>query len=304
MKKMSKKELLYKVAYNPKESFLLMPNCIFDILSKDEELMEKKAPHIAVAYTFTYFITWLYRYAKYSTMNIDDTDIKGIKRLIGYSTSNKELNYIIKKDGVLDRLGITKTLSFNEAPVQWFINENYKDVVEWNYFKEMNESLKEIGKNINTKRKQIKEPLLATNKRIESDIEFYGTFFDKEYTHHIPFDVFIECMTNSNLGCTAFYIYGYLSSRCGMNGGHIQVSVETISKKTGIRPTSRNNGLDALKKYGLIECLPENFIIERGEYKTDANTYWVNKDPTKFRTIPRDYLKRKVIHISQHINGL
>ncbi|WP_440971068.1 hypothetical protein ACSS6N_12030 [Peribacillus frigoritolerans] len=263
--------------------------------------MRAKAPHVGVAYTYIYFITWLYRYAKYSTMDLQDTDISGIKEMLGYASTNKELNYIIRRNGVLDRLGITKTLTFKEAPVQWYLNEYHKDIVEWNYFEDMNDSLKGIGENINIKRRQIKEPLFATSERVVYERVYNGTFFDKEHTHQMPFEVFVECMTNPELGCTAFYIYGYLASRCGLNGGQIQVSIETIGNKTGIRNTTRDKALDALKKFRLIGCIAENFVFERGEHQTDSNTYWVYTDANWFTSSAIDYTKRRVIHISQHL---
>jgi hypothetical protein len=302
-KRLSKQELKGMVAFDEKENYLLMPNNIFDILSQDEELMSAKAPHVAIAYTYTYYITWLYRYAKYGVMELENTSDKKIKRVLGLAETNKEINYIIKKNGVLDRLGITKTLSFLEAPVRWYFWEDDTTIPEWILFKEVNDDLRDIGKNVNIKRKQIKEPLLATSEREVGDGNvFNGTFYDKEYTHQMPFEVFTECMTNPELGCTAFYIYGYIASLCGLNDGHVSVSVETISKKTGIRHTTRDKALDALKKFGLIGCIPENFVIERGEYKTDANTYWVYTDAERFTTKPMNYPKRKVIHVSKYLN--
>lgn len=292
-KKLSKREIRYMVAFKEKESYLLMPNNIFDILPQDEELMNAKTPHVAIAYTYIYFITWLYRYAKYGVMDLENVTDKRIKYILGLAETNKEINYIIKKNGVLDTLGITKTVSFLEAPVEWYFWEDDTSHPEWSYFKDRNDGLK-----VNVKRKQIKEPVFAINTREVNDTEYNGTFYDKEYTHQIPFEVFIECMTNPDLGCTAFYIYGYLASRCGTNGGQIQVSVETISKRTGIRHTTRDKALDALKKFGLIGCIPENFVVERGEYKTEANTYWIHKDAERFTTEPINYPKRNVIHRS------
>ncbi|UOY94184.1 helix-turn-helix domain-containing protein [Ectobacillus sp. JY-23] len=299
VRKLGKKELKQMVEFEKKESYLLMPNNLFEILSKDEELMRVKAPHVAIAYTYIYFITWLYRYAKYGVMDLDNVTERKIKYILGLSETNKEINYIIKKNGVLDRLGITKTVSFLEAPVRWYFYEEDTSCPQWVYFEEMNRSLKDIDKHTNVKKRKIKEPLFATSEREVNDSIYNGTFYNKEYTHQIPFEVFIECVTNPNLGCTAFYIYGYLASRCALNGGYIEVSVETISKRTGIKPTTRDKVLDALKKFGLIGCSPEDFVIERGEHKTDANTYWVHRDASRFTTTPINYQKRKVIHSSR-----
>ncbi|ENQ3104917.1 hypothetical protein ACEOWJ_000846 [Bacillus cereus] len=66
------------------------------------------------------------------------------------------------------------------------------------------------------------------------------------------------------------------------------LTIETIGKS-----------LDALEKFGLIGCIPENFVVERGEYQTNPNTYWVHTDKSRFTSKPMNYQKRKFIHVSQ-----
>ncbi|PHF91529.1 hypothetical protein [Bacillus wiedmannii] len=304
----NKEELKYRLEFNEKENYIAIPNNIFEILSKDEELMSKKAPHVAVAYTYIYYITWLYRYAKYGVMSEELTDVKGVKEVLGISPKNKDFNYVIKKNGVLDRLWLTETKSFTQAPVEWHWDEinnvfdgftTYEEQQNARHPQDIKE-LKIMGIEVNVKRRQIKYRIFAMEDREVDGEKFYGTFYQPEHTHAVPFEVFIECMTNKDLGCTAFYIYAYLYSRCGMNGGSIDVSIEKISAVTGVRATSRDKALDGLKKYGLIKCYASDYIIDKGDLETPPNTYVVVENANLFNLKPVPYKKRTVKTLEQH----
>jgi hypothetical protein len=304
--RLTKKELLSRVEYYEKwdkQGQVAIPNSIFEILTKDEELMSKKAPDVAVAYTYLYSVTWFYRNAKYGVMDGKATDIGAIKNVIGLSPINKDFNYVIKKGGVLDRLGLTKTLTYKEAPVEIIWNEGLEGFVTWQERENMKhpkqiDDEKEMGITPNNKRKQIKYPVFALENK---DGEYgEGTFWNWENTHTVPIEVFIECMTNDYLGCTAFYIYAYLYSRCGMNGGRIEVSLEKISAVTGVRDSSRDKALDNLKKFNLIKCFASDYIIGKGDLETPANTYMVVSEANLFNHQAMPYLKRKVIYKEQY----
>lgn len=301
MAKFTKKKLCWILEFNRKHQQKIgIPNDIFEILSKDEELMKAKAPHVAVAYTYIYLVSWLYKYAKYSLLN-ETTDVSKIKEILGFSPIEKRINYIIKKDGVLDRLGITKTVNFKEAPVEfvwedgvflgfvsyeeWIANQDSRDI----------EEIKAIGVNYNTKRKQIKYPIFGLDDREINGEEIPGTFYEWGYSHAVSFDVFIECMTNDDLGYTAFYIYAYLCSRCGMNGGQIEVSLDRIIEVTGIRQRTLNKYLGSLKAYGLVKCYPTDYVIGKGEIETGASVYEVVEKENLFNKEPTKFIKRNVM---------
>ncbi|MED3835096.1 hypothetical protein [Peribacillus frigoritolerans] len=302
--KLTKKELLARVEYYKKwEQQIAIPNSIFETLSKDEDLMKKKAPDVAVAYTYLYYITWLYRNAKYGKMSDDATDVSGIKEVIGLSPINKDFNYVIKKGGVLDRLDLTKTLTYKEAPIEVIWGDGLEGFLTWQKREDSKhpkqiEDEKYLGLTVNNKRKQIKYPIFA----LENEYGEYGmgTFWYWENTHTVPFEVFVECMTNDNLGCTAYYIYAYLYSRCGMNCGSIEVSLEKISAVTGVRDSSRDKALDNLKKFNLIKCFASDYIIGKGDLETPANTYKVISEAHLFNQQPTPYQKRKVMFKEQY----
>ena len=267
MAKYTKRELRYLLEFDSKHQQKVgIPNDIFVILSQDEELNVAKAPHVAYAYTYVFLTAWLYKYAKYS-LPFEVTDLSNLKEIIGLSPIEKRYNFIIKKGGVLDRLGITKTVNFKEASYkyvwedgdfwgfvtyeEWLAKQDSRDI----------EDMKAVGFIFNTKRKQIKYPIFGLDKRMVNGEEIDGTFYEWGNSHAVPMDVFIECMTNDNLGATAFYIYAYLYSLCGMNDGSIEVSLDRMKFITGIRHTSINTALHYLKAYNLIKCYPATFVL-------------------------------------------
>ncbi|AEN89210.1 hypothetical protein BMWSH_2328 [Priestia megaterium WSH-002] len=288
-----------------------MPNEVIGMLVKDEELNKKKAPHVAFAYTYLYIITWLYRYAKYGVMSFEEITKPAILKIMGVAETSSEYNYIIKRGGVLDRLGLTATLSYTEAPISWWTyKEDKHGFPEFTYFNDLEETSRQIILNgQTTKHRQIKEPLLATGFRNPFNEEgceedYNGTFYDegKQYTHQIGFDVFIECMTNEDLGINAFYLYAFLRSRYGANTD-VSIALETISEESGLKPTTRDTALKMLKAYHLIFCIPEDFCLERGEYTTNSSTYKVIEDSNRWNEIPNfDFPTRKVYHVSTHVD--
>lgn len=306
MAKYNKKELRYLLEFDRKHQQKVgIPNDIFEILSQDEELNVAKAPHVAYAYAYVFLTAWLYKYAKYS-LPFEVTDVSNLKVIIGLSPIEKRYNYIIKKSGVLDRLGLTKTVKFKEASCEYvWENGVFWGFVTYEEWMAERDSIdvelsKGMGVNYNTKRKQIKYPIFGLDTRVVNEEEFHGTFYEWGYSHAVPMDVFIECMTNDKLGATAFYIYAYLYSRCGMNDGSIEVSLDRMKSITGIRHATINTTLSNLKAYNLIKCYPATFVVNKGNTETGASVYQVVESEHLFNETPMDFQKRNVIYIEQH----
>jgi hypothetical protein len=303
-------ERIIEYDYKGRENYLLMPNEVIEMLVKDEELNRAKAPHVAVAYTYLFLITWLYRYAKYGVMELENTTNKAIFRIMGIAETSKEYYYIIKKGGVLDRLGLTATHSFTKAPMSWyFLEEEDYNFIEFELFEEMDVEIKQIWtEGASLKRRQVKEPLLATGYRNpfnEEDVEaFNGTFneYGKEYTHMVGMDAFIKCVTTEDLGINAFYMQSFLRSRYGKNTD-VSISLETISAESGLKSGTRDKALKMLKAYHMLFCMPSNFCLERGEYKTDSSTYCLVEDSKEWNHEPTfNFPTRKVYHVSTHVD--
>lgn len=304
---LSEREYEARVEYNEefdKHGKVFMPNNIFSKFSDKEifvtrkknrttgewEMKNYKTPHVAEAYSYLYLNTWLYRNAKYGAMDGQFTTVGGLKELIGYSADNKTLNYIISKDGILDGLGLTKTLKFKEAPLTYTMEEGFVDFSLYSQYEGTD------GIDLNFGSKTFKYPVFALE---DVDGEYgYGTFNggldggNIANTTHVDFEVFKKCMTNTNLGCTAFYIYSYLKSRCDMNNGVIEVGLDKITERTGVGRGARDKALKFLKAHGLITCLPASFYIGAGK-GDGASVYYVN-EANEYTAEEQEFTTRKL----------
>lgn len=298
VKTISEGDLKARVEYyekNDKHGKVYMPNDIFELLSTNDELMSKQSPDMAVAYTYTYLITWLWRNAKYGQMENENTDVGAIKEMLGYTSTNKTLDYIVKKGGVTDKLGLTQTLNYKEAPINYEMDGSVPTFFTQEDLDEhMNPEALEEAKQYrpNNKRKTVKMPVFSL---YDTDGEYgQGTFGGNiENTHEIDFNVFIQCMTNPNLGCKAFYLYGFLKFKGEVSGGSTEIGGATITNKTGLRHGSREEALDGLKKHNLIQCFPADYYVGAG--KGDGANVYIANDWYKYREETSGYAKRRIL---------
>lgn len=281
--------------FNDYESKIFMPNEIFGDLQKNID----NASHIAFAYSYIYFITWLYRYAKYGMVN-ELIDQKFIKKVLGYNENYKKLDYLIKQNGILEQMGYIRTEK--DFPIAYSYDEI--DGLQFQYiddFKEFRAYIKMLNVPKNYK---IKFPVKAFYRDKESEEDYYedGTFFYVDKTHLVPFETFIFCMTNEDLGCTGFYLYAFLRCMNQIYGGYT-IPLETLEEKTAIKGRTLDKYLDSLKKYNMIHCKVEDFVVGLGKGEKMPNTYFTN-EPTNFTNIAKQYQKRKVMSVYTYYKQL
>lgn len=242
-----------------------MPNEIFNDL---KTIHDKGSSHVAFAYSFYYLISWLYRYAKYGELDID---VKMIKEVLGYNADNKKVNYLIKKNGLLDEIGYTYT--DNDYPIAWDFNDG--DIL-FTMLSDMDDEVKKIMIKQKGRNFKIKVPVKAIwrNKESEEENIWDGTFYDISYTHEMLFDVFVKCMENEDLGVTGFYLYGYLKYRCQWFDGKFNRSIENIANDLGMSRNTADKYLTNLTKYGLINYQEnENYMFYNEKIVREAHTY-------------------------------
>lgn len=291
--KLTHKELLEKVEYIETETKHFMPNEVFEDLQNNIE----KSPHVAFAYSYYYLTSWLYRNAKYGHIDID---VGTIKEILGYSKTNKTMNYIIKKNGVLDEMGYTTTTT--DYPVSWEVDDYNSPIFKLKSELEDDEINKTIR--MRSSRFTVKYPI----KHMHIDDYDYNTkahtgiFYEVSNTHRIDFEVFSECMTNKDLGTTGFYLYSYLKNKNQMFPDGYDVSLEALSKETGISNGSLATYLDGLKKYNLVSVKHNMEYFAYGMLEEDrkANTYRTN-DYVSFSNKPIDYIKMKMVSNERYL---
>ncbi|WP_210367425.1 hypothetical protein [Bacillus sp. REN3] len=290
------KELLQ---YTDKESKIYMPNEIFD----DLKGAIKNSPHLTFAYSYIYLVHWLYRYAKYLNSKSIITN-EHIKEILGYNAKTKGLDYLIKKNGLLDQLEYTMTT--NDIPLHW----NF-DKFEGLTFTTLQETIEEEMKNSHLLTKgeilqtyqiprkyNIKFPVKAFYRNEKED---EGTFFEISNTHCIPFEVFMYCMNNDDIGTTGFYLYSYIKRMNDFHKDGWDVSIEKMIDSTGLPEKTLLRYLDQLKKYRMIEAIHNQkyFCLAMNLNDRKANTYHA-KEFRHFTDQPQEYQKIKVVLVEEY----
>ncbi|MBE1557030.1 hypothetical protein [Sporosarcina limicola] len=278
------------------ENKVYMPNEIFTDLQKHI----KNTPHIAFSYSYIYLSHWLYRYVKH--VNVGVFDVGTIKQILGYAPTNQTLNYLIKKGGILDQIEYTE--SVKDFPISW----TYSDGEELEFqmaseYRDFIDHLPTVPKSFT-----LKYPVKGFTRVLEEDGEEYetiGTFYEVDNTHCILFDVFMDCLSNEKIGVNGFYLYSYLSHRCDIHMGGVDVSLVNLASETGISETSLDKILGALKSFNLVSFQhnQEFFAIGMLDNDRKANTYMVN-DFQDFGNTPSPFKKIEIMKKADYFEML
>jgi DNA-binding transcriptional ArsR family regulator len=281
---MTEKEMYEFFDITEKESKLHLPNVIFDELQA--EFKGKKANHIGFAYSYVYYITWMWRYTKYGVIDSYDyvadktshTPLKPLaKRVMGLSESNKTYDYIVKKGGVLESLGYTEQVKF--APVA--LREGFKrEAFGMNDIADAYVYENEFDETINRKSNKPDRPVRGYHSSLEA-LEYGildGTFYESHNSHNVPVEAFVKCMTNENLGTIAFYVYGLLCHKTDMFKQGYNASRDALVSLSGLPKSTISKVLKALEEEGLISVNHAKFIVDKPHgVTTPANTFWVKR---------------------------
>lgn len=201
---------------------IFMPNELFSEI-KEWTLSGavKSKQHQEFVYSYYWLITYLWRYAKYSKMEINQSIIK---EWLGYNPNEKRINYLIKKNGVLDMVQLTTNT--RNYPVDWIIEDKELSFL---MYKQFDEEDRLIINKFNSINYVVKAPM----KHIDRDQQ--GLFWHTDNSHEVSAHAFYECMKNDKLGCSGFYLYGYLKyledkSLHFNQNGKIELANQTISE--------------------------------------------------------------------------
>ncbi|MFV2046876.1 hypothetical protein CJ195_21860 [Bacillus sp. UMB0899] len=308
-------ELLQYNNHKGYESNVYMPNEIFE----DLQNYIKNTPHIAFAYSYYYLITWLYRYCKFSLNN--GISNSTIKEILGYSADTRSINYLIKKNGLLDQIEYTSTT--RDFPVWWNADQIKYEELEFTLVNEVDNvkdengeikkprnysyeySIEKTYRDSVPKNFTIKYPEKAFARFEDEEGKCEeGTFYKIEYTHNIPFEVFMYCMSNDDIGCTGFYLYAFLKHKNDIYGDY-DISLEDLAIETGIADRTLDKYLGMLKSYKMIDFTINQEFFAIGLKKEDrmANTY-STKDYIAFKDKPEAYDKIKIVKKKDYLKML
>lgn len=278
---MTEEEISNVLGINGKESPVFMPNEMFESL---QEYLEDSS-HIAYTYSYMYLIHFLYRNCKYFNVpTLLDGNI--LKEILGYSKSNRTMNYITKKGGLLNCINYTEATK--SYPLSWDYTDEELTFLTAEDMEDYMDILPTIPKTFflnypllatADKRVVTKTIITETDERLEKEVEVRGTFFDTESTHSVDFKIFMFCMANKDLGVISFYLYSWFKHCCDIHFGSYDVPITKLVEETGISRSLIFKYLDLLKGYRMIGFQHNMDFFSIGAFKEDrkSTSYYANE---------------------------
>lgn len=166
----------------------------------------KNNSHRTFAFAYNWLVSYLWKYSKYGIQEINTQDIKSI---LGVSPQEQRVNYLIKKDGVLDKVGYTETT--RDFPISTDLTGD--DGIKITQLSDMDEFLSKMFLKQYSKRYTCKKPLLQYQREGKK-----GLMYSKDDTIPISIFEFTRCVLCSEIGVDGFMIYCYLKYRSKMFG--------------------------------------------------------------------------------------
>lgn len=285
-----RENLLNELEINEYEYKYALPSTIFEELVRLKEEGTIKAVHLPVTFSYLFFTGYMYRFAKYNKMMVSATEIKEI---LGFTSTNKSFDYLIKKDGVLDTKGYTENTS--DFPIDYSYTDNGLEIPTISSLPKEDAKMYRDLMNV-PKRFAVKKPLYGfecDSNDLEMDLQ--GTFFDSKMTILLDIRVFDYCMKNDELGVNAFYIYAYLQHMNNFYNGY-DASHIRLADELGLSKGTIQKYRDAMRSYNMIYLVHnmEYFHPQMNSDKMKVSSNHIN-DFELFTREPQEYNKFKRI---------
>lgn len=223
---------------------ILMPNEIFKDLQKELPV----STQVALAYSYYYYVSYLYRYCLFAITPENIMTQDKIISFLGYSPENSKIKKLFKKNGTLDKMGYTETTT--DFPV--FPRFDEDNLIEFTTVSELKD---EYIIPVNMRNFKVKRPLRCFHRDNESRDEsiLNGTFYEFENTHAIRFSLFNEMMKDSALGTMGFYLYAYIKHRIDIFKDGYQASYKVLEQETGVGERTIQKYIAALEGWRYVD---------------------------------------------------
>lgn len=214
--------------------------------------------------TFTFAYYWLTSYLwKYSRYGDREFNTQDIKQILGVSPVEKRLDYIIKKKGLLDSIGLTETT--RNFPISTTISK--QEGIKITTLSDIDEGIaKDFLKN-HSVRYVCKKPLLQYER--EGKV---GLMYSRDDVLSISIFEFTRCVLCPEIGFDGFYVYAYLKYRVKMLGNKaVNIFYKELENQIGYKHRRIRTLIQNLVLAGLLEVNKE--VESEGGKVTQNNTY-------------------------------
>lgn len=264
-------EVMYGNAY------VQMPNGIFrNLLSIKSKNGSTNIKQSSFAYAYLVAVAFLYKYAHFVDID-NNTYIQNadIKQVLGYGKSTKTIDKIIKKDGILESMGLIQTTK--DYPVQFIesndIINNYtaRDFITINMINSDYINYKSIKDVVKNKNYEIREPTFFFD--CDGDV---GTLYEYSNTHRITIKEFMRFVYDKTFNNIDFLMYSFFKSKChGLKDNSKEIALYKIIANMGIGKDAFYSHLKNLKDKNLIEVNHKSFkmVGDKHDSSIEANEY-------------------------------
>lgn len=253
------------------KAYVQIPNEIF----RDLKSIEGNIQQISFCFSYLVTIAFLYKYAHFVDVDngtyVQNSDIK---QILGYNRVTKTVDKFIKKNGVLENLGLIATTK--DYPVEVEYTEEEINDINMREFKTISmlsadsihySMIKEIVKNRNY---EVREPLFFFEYKEE-----VGTLYNYEKTFRIGLDEFMKFICDDGLDNSDFILYCYFKSKCyGYKDNMNQIPLNRIVSDVGIKKDSYYNHLNKIKEKGFIDVTHKGWQVGKESDEVEANDYY------------------------------
>ena len=206
----------------------------------------KNNRHKTFAFSYYCLVSYLWKYSKYGEQEINVQDIKSILQL---SVGDKRVDYLIKKNGVLDLFGFTETT--RDFPMATTFDED--NMIEVKTLKDLGEETEKSFLAQYNNKYACKKPLLQYNRKDKA-----GLMFSKDDV--VPISVFelTRTLLCPEISFDGFYVYIYLKYRCKMiNYSDLRIFYAELEKHIGYKKRRIRELINALSNIGMIRVESE-----------------------------------------------
>lgn len=256
------------------DAYVQIPNGIFRNLSTNikNKNGSTNVQQSSFAYAYLVCVAFLYKYAHFVDVDngtyLQNTDIK---QVLGYSKLTKSIDGIIKKNGILEEIGLIQSTKDYPVSVN-YINDDIgnvrvRDFVTINMVDESFPNYEEIKSIVKNRNYEIREPRFLFE--YDGDI---GTLYDYSNTHRITIKEFMEIIYSDNYDNIDFMLYGYFKSRCyNYKDNTRSIPLLRIISEIGIGKDAFYKHLEIIKEYELVEVEHKPWVMGDGE--AESNEY-------------------------------
>ena len=221
----------------------------------------KNNRHKTFAFSYYCLVSYLWKYSKYGKQEINTQDIK---RILHVNPSEKRMNYLIKKNGVLDLFGFTETT--RDFPISTTFDDS--NIITVKTLKNVREDLAKSFLEQYNNRYTCKKPLLQYSRGSK-----VGLMFSKDDV--IPITIFelTRTLLCPDISFDGFYVYVYIKYRCKMVAyDSINIFYEELERNIGYKKRRIRELINNLELAGMLKvdskyCYCDKRISRKNSYK-------------------------------------